>query len=156
MRRRVPDRLGNGDHGAEARRAVARGQWTRLQDRVCAGTGRRHREERERHRQGDASPRLPSDGRPGGRPAPDVRLVPRTLPAGGGDAAGVSALIALLASLRPEIPDGAPVLTLHRPGGRVPPVVPDAVDVELTAGARTLPFPDEAFGAVISLDVVES
>src|SRR5262249_6615592 len=132
------------------------GQWTRLQDRVRAGACRRHREERKRHRQGDARPRLPSDGRPGGRPAPDVRLVPPTLTARGVDAAGAPDLIALLASLLPEFPADAPVLTIHRPGGRVPPVVPDAVDFELTAGARTLPFADDAFGSVISLDLVES
>jgi ubiquinone/menaquinone biosynthesis C-methylase UbiE len=69
---------------------------------------------------------------------------------------GVPGLSALLTSIVDELPVGAPVLTIGRPGGRSPHLLPGAVRLELDADDRTVPFPDEAFGCVISLDIVDA
>src|SRR5439155_12069699 len=149
------DRLGNRDDGADARDHAEDGVRARLRRRLRAGTHRRHCAQRQRHQQGDASARLPSGGSARGRLAKDLRLVSPEVTVYGGAVADAPGLTSLVTSIVDQLPSGATVLTIGRSGGRPLHVVPGATRLELASRDRAVPFPDESFGCVISLDVVD-
>jgi len=73
----------------------------------------------------------------------------------GGAVADAPGLTSLVTSIVDQLPSGATVLTIGRSGGRPLHVVPGATRLELASRDRAVPFPDESFGCVISLDVVD-
>src|SRR5262249_42921954 len=143
------------DNGADPRDHAETGVRARLRGRLRAGTHRGHRAQRQRHRQGDACARLPSDGLARGRSAQDLRLVSPKVTVHDGAVADAPGLTALVTAIVDRLARDAPVLTIGRTGGRAPNVVPGATRLELGPRDRTIPFPDESFGCVVSLDVVD-